>query len=33
LLIDSGIGRFGVDTFQMMSITEFGKEFVEFIKE
>lgn len=33
LLIDSGIGRIGVDTFQMMSITEFGKEFVEFIKE
>lgn len=33
LLIDSGIGRIGMDPFHMMSITEFGIEFINFIKK
>lgn len=32
LILDWGIGRIGVRSFQMMSITEFGNEFLEFIK-
>ncbi len=32
LIIDWGIGRIGVRPFEMMSITEFGTEFIEFIK-
>jgi len=32
LIIDWGIGRIGVSSFEMMSITEFGTEFIEFIK-
>ncbi|ULC58820.1 hypothetical protein MBM09_12970 [Flaviramulus sp. BrNp1-15] len=32
LVIDWGIGRIGVRPFEMMSITEFGTEFIEFIK-
>ncbi len=31
LLIDSGIGAIGVRPFQVMSITEFGKEFISFV--
>ena len=33
LLLDWGIGRIGVRPFEMMSITEFGNEFINFIKE
>ncbi len=33
LLIDSGIGRIGMEPFHMMSITEFGIEFINFIKK
>lgn len=33
LLIDSGIGRIGMEPFKMMSITEFGLEFMNFIKQ
>ncbi len=32
LILDWGIGRIGVSSFQMMSITEFGNEFLDFIK-
>jgi hypothetical protein len=30
-LIDTGIGALSRKTFQKMSITEFGKKFIEFI--
>ncbi|MFC0878982.1 hypothetical protein ACE01N_20475 [Saccharicrinis sp. FJH2] len=33
LLIDWGIGRIDTDPFEMMSITQFGIEFIEFIKK
>nr|WP_319570409.1 hypothetical protein [uncultured Draconibacterium sp.] len=32
LLIDNGIGKFGYEPFLFMGITEFGLEFIEFIK-
>ncbi|MCH4824562.1 hypothetical protein ML462_15420 [Gramella lutea] len=32
LILDWGIGRIGVDPFEMMSITQFGAEFIDFIK-
>jgi hypothetical protein len=32
LVLDWGIGRIGVSSFEMMSITEFGNEFFEFIR-
>lgn len=31
LLYDNGMGRIGIRPFEMMSITEFGTEFIEFI--
>jgi len=33
LLLDWGISRIGVRPFEMMSITEFGTEFIDFIKK
>jgi len=33
LLIERGIIRIGVDTFQMMNIAIFGKECIDLIKE
>lgn len=33
LLIDIGIGRIGMDPFYMMSITEFGINFLNFLKD
>lgn len=33
LIIDSGVGGIGTRPFQIMSITEFGVEFIDFIKE
>lgn len=32
LLIDIGIGGIGKEPFEMMNITEFGMEFINFIK-
>lgn len=33
LLVDSGVGRIGMGSFEMMSITEFGNNFIIFLKE
>lgn len=33
LLYDNGMNRIGITPFQMMNITEFGLEFIKFIKE
>ncbi len=33
LLIDYGLGGIGVNPFDLMEITEYGKQFLEFTKE